>query len=78
MNEQDCPVVENFFDSHYIATISIVDDGFKVIGSNAERKALNNAKKETSYCFVKDLESKKAVKLILQKKKWVIDTEYEA
>jgi hypothetical protein len=77
MSDTECPAAENYFDSHYIATISIVGDGFKVIGSNAERKALNEAKSETNYCFVKDLESKRSVKLILKKRKWILDPAYE-
>lgn len=47
-----------------------------VQGGRKERKDLKRAKSECDFCFVKDIDSGKGVRLILEGGGWMKDTNY--
>lgn len=57
----------------HAASIRIIDGEFVVQGGNADNRRLKAAKSETNFCYVKDIDSGKSVKLLLIDKEWVLE-----
>lgn len=62
---------QNFYSSRYLATVRFDNDRIIVEGGREEKQNLKLAKKETSFCYVKDLTSKQEVRLELVGGEWV-------
>ena len=61
------------YKTRYIATIKIEDDSFTLLGGMQEKRQLRAAKLESNFCYVKDVSSRREVKLILSNGEWEID-----
>jgi hypothetical protein len=61
-----------YYKSRFLATVRFVGpDKFVVEGGKNEKLALENAKFETSFCYVKDLATNLGVKLNLIQGAWL-------
>lgn len=63
----------DYYRSNYLATVSVEGDTFTLLGGMTEKRKLKLAKRETNFCYVKDLSTQSEVKLILKDSEWVVD-----
>lgn len=69
------PLKTHYYLSRYVATVRFIDETeFVVEGGMSEKRALANAKKEATFCYVKDLVSQSGVRLTLVNGAWVRQT----
>jgi hypothetical protein len=66
------PLKKKYYTSHYLATIQFVANGeFIVVGGKPEKRALTTAKRETCFCYVRDIQSRSEVRLDLVNDEWI-------
>lgn len=72
-NTEMHPLKIDYYQSHYLATIRLLDNGhFLIEGGMKEKRSLENAKKETHFCYVKNAATGEEIKLHLNHSKWCL------
>jgi fatty acid-binding protein DegV len=67
------PLKEQYYRSRYLATVRFIDShSFTIEGGMPEKRALEAAKKEATFCYVKDITTKSEAKLELLNGQWVL------
>jgi hypothetical protein len=61
---------EDHYRNYLLATVSIADGKIEILGGPKEKRILLQAKKSTSFCYVRDIHSKSEVKLTLVDGEW--------
>lgn len=54
-----------------MATVEFSNGSFEILGGRPDKIRLNTAKTESTFCYVKDIETNDGVKLILAEGQWV-------
>lgn len=62
----------NYYQNHYIASVAIEDGNIRVLGGPKEKRLLRQAKKETSTCFVRNVNENSEIKLTLVNGDWSV------
>lgn len=61
-----------YYRNNYIATVTVEDGDIKVVGGPGERRKLRQAKRQTPCCYVRNMQTRSEMKLILHDDEWTI------
>lgn len=67
------PLKVEYYQSHYLATIRILENGsFQVEGGMGDKRLLKKAKQETHFCYVKNMSDGSELRLVLIDGEWCL------
>ena len=65
------PLKIEYYQRHYLATVRLLDDGhFMIEGGMKDKRSLEKAKKESHFCYVKNVTDGAELKLELINNEW--------
>ena len=61
------------YQSMFLATINFSCGQIDILGGKSDKISLKKAKRESNFCFVKDISTGRGVKLVLVDGSWIVE-----